>query len=178
MKKQLERADALDEAAKYSFLPTSFVLPAEYGTVLLAGVRSMMQSVSSELSCVGLFVEAFKREGGGVWIMKPIGKAQGKGIFLFTKLSDIKDWKKDHTWKSDAPQVSLGGVNFERFSSTATCSHVACDVQAESYVVQKYIENPYTIGGSLCLFRNCVLRQGQLVLVFQAKSLTCAFTPW
>ncbi len=31
MKKQLERADALDEAAKYSFLPTSFVLPAEYG---------------------------------------------------------------------------------------------------------------------------------------------------
>ena len=53
----------------------------------------------------GLFVEAFKREAGGVWIMKPIGKAQGKGIFLFTKLSDIKDWKKDHTWKSDAPQV-------------------------------------------------------------------------
>ena len=32
MKKQLERADALDEAAKYSFLPTSFVLPGEYGT--------------------------------------------------------------------------------------------------------------------------------------------------
>ncbi len=100
MKKQLERADALEEAAKYSFLPTSFVLPAEYG----------------------LFVEAFKREPGGLWIMKPIGKAQGKGIFLFTRLSDIKDWKKDHTWKSDAPQ-------------------------AESYVVQKYIENPYTIGG-------------------------------
>lgn len=100
MKKQLERADALEEAAKYSFLPTSFVLPAEYG----------------------LFVEAFKREPGGLWIMKPIGKAQGKGIFLFTRLSDIKDWKKDHTWKADAPQ-------------------------AESYVVQKYIENPYTIGG-------------------------------
>ncbi len=34
MKKQLERADALEEAAKYSFLPTSFVLPAEYGECL------------------------------------------------------------------------------------------------------------------------------------------------
>ena len=31
MKKQLERADAMEEAAKYSFLPTSFVLPMEYG---------------------------------------------------------------------------------------------------------------------------------------------------
>lgn len=31
MKKQLERADAMEEAAKYSFLPTSFVLPTEYG---------------------------------------------------------------------------------------------------------------------------------------------------
>jgi tubulin polyglutamylase TTLL9 len=35
MKKQLERADAVDEAAKYSFLPTSFVLPAEYGRAFL-----------------------------------------------------------------------------------------------------------------------------------------------
>jgi tubulin polyglutamylase TTLL9 len=33
-----------------------------------------------------MFVEEFKRSGG-VWIMKPIGSAQGKGIFLFNKLS-------------------------------------------------------------------------------------------
>ena len=50
-------------------------------------------------------MEAFKREPGSIWIMKPIGKAQGKGIFLFSKLSDIKDWKKDHNWRADAPQV-------------------------------------------------------------------------
>ena len=30
---------------------------------------------------------------GGVWIMKPIGAAQGKGIFLFSKLSEISEWK-------------------------------------------------------------------------------------
>ncbi len=49
---------------------------------------------------------------------------QGKGIFLFNKLSEISDWRKDHTWKSDAPQV-------------------------ETYITQRYVENPYTIGGSL-----------------------------
>lgn len=69
-----------------------------------------------------MFVEAFKRAPGSVWIMKPIGRAQGKGIFLFTKLSEISEWKKDHTWTADRPQ-------------------------AETYVAQRYIENPYTIGG-------------------------------
>ena len=54
--------------------------------------------------------------------MKPVGKAQGKGIFLFDKLNQISEWKKDHKWKSDGPQ-------------------------AETYVVQKYVEDPYTIGG-------------------------------
>lgn len=52
------------EASKYTFLPPSFVLPDDYS----------------------LFVEAFKRSPGAVWIMKPVGRAQGKGIFLFSKL--------------------------------------------------------------------------------------------
>jgi tubulin polyglutamylase TTLL9 len=54
--------------------------------------------------------------------MKPIGKSQGKGIFLFNKLSQITQWKSDYRWKPDNPQV-------------------------EAYVVQKYISNPYLIGG-------------------------------
>ena len=49
--------------------------------------------------------------------MKPIGGAQGKGIFLFNKLSQIADWKKDHRWKADNPQ-------------------------AETYVVQRCLETP------------------------------------
>ena len=57
-----------------------------------------------------------------VWIMKPVGRAQGKGIFLFNKLSQISEWKSDKRWKPDNPQV-------------------------ESYVVQQYIPNPYLIGG-------------------------------
>ena len=58
-----------------------------------------------------------------MWIMKPVGRAQGKGIFLFSKLSQISDWKKDHKWRADGPQ-------------------------AETYIVQKYIQRPYTVGGT------------------------------
>lgn len=107
MKKQLARsADSAfrRESERFDFWAATFVLPAEYG----------------------MFVEEFKRHPGGRWIMKPIGKAQGKGIFLFDKLSDINEWKRDHTWKSG------GGVQAKT---------------ADTYIVQKYIENPYTIGG-------------------------------
>ena len=41
-----------------------------------------------------MFVEEFKRRPGTIWIMKPAGRAQGKGIFLFTDLKDITEWKK------------------------------------------------------------------------------------
>ncbi|CAG9461997.1 unnamed protein product [Pedinophyceae sp. YPF-701] len=92
----------------FPFLPKSYVLPLEYN----------------------LFVEEFKRRQGGdpernVWIMKPIGRAQGKGIFLITKLSQISDWKKGVGW-SKAESAEKG---------------------VESYIVQSYIHNPYLIGG-------------------------------
>ena len=97
--RQLQREERHDEAKKYDFFPTTYVLPSDYG----------------------LFVEEFKLHAGAIWIMKPIGKAQGKGIFLFNKLGQINEWKKDHRWKADNPQ-------------------------AEAYVVQRYIENPLLVG--------------------------------
>jgi len=87
-----------EEAATYDFCPVTFVLPGDYA----------------------LFVEEFNRVHGTVWIMKPIGRAQGKGIFLFHKLSQISSWKSEHRWKPDTPGV-------------------------ETYVVQKYIPNPYCV---------------------------------
>ena len=54
--------------------------------------------------------------------MKPIGKSQGKGIFLFNKLQQIQAWKNDFRWKPESPQ-------------------------AEPYIVQRYIINPLLIGG-------------------------------
>ncbi|KAG7513259.1 putative tubulin polyglutamylase TTLL9 isoform X1 [Solea senegalensis] len=99
-KKNLER-DVGQEELRCDFFPCTFELPSEYH----------------------IFVEEFKKCPGNTWIMKPVAKSQGRGIFLFRKLKDIMDWKRDSTRTEelrDGPQV-------------------------ESYVVQRYIENPYLI---------------------------------
>ncbi|XP_068768162.1 probable tubulin polyglutamylase TTLL9 [Struthio camelus] len=72
-----------------------------------------------------LFVEEFRKNPGITWIMKPVGRSQGKGIFLFRKLKDIIDWKKDGVHTDDQKD----------------------ETQVEVYVAQQYIENPYLIGG-------------------------------
>lgn len=46
--------------------------------------------------------------------MKPVSKSQGKGIFLFNKISSISEWSEQHS---------------------------------ESYIVQRYIDNPLLVGG-------------------------------
>jgi tubulin polyglutamylase TTLL9 len=56
----------VEEAAAYAFFPQTYVVPSEYR----------------------MLVEEFKRSGG-TWIMKPIGRAQGQGIFLFNKLNQV-----------------------------------------------------------------------------------------
>ncbi|CAI9715450.1 probable tubulin polyglutamylase TTLL9 isoform X13 [Octopus vulgaris] len=67
----------------------------------------------------------FKRNPGLVWIMKPAAKSQGKGIFLFRKLKDIIDWKKSENQLNNDSNKEA----------------------PETYVVQRYIANPYLIGG-------------------------------
>eukprot|EP00127_Corallochytrium_limacisporum_P001568 Clim_evm21s66 gene=Clim_evmTU21s66 len=57
---------------EYEFFPATYVLPMEYS----------------------MLVEDF-RKTRGAWIMKPTGRAQGKGIFLFNKLAQIQKWKND-----------------------------------------------------------------------------------
>lgn len=99
-KRQLEREKRFDEAENYNFCPTTYVLPGDYA----------------------LFVEEFKKSSNQAWIMKPTGRSQGKGIFLFTKLKEISKWRSEHRWKPD-------------------------NVEVESYVVQRYISHPYLVGG-------------------------------
>ncbi|GMI56937.1 hypothetical protein TeGR_g5761, partial [Tetraparma gracilis] len=101
-KRQLEKEGSYEEAMNYDFFPITFNLPREYA----------------------LFVEEFKRQGG-LWIMKPIGSAQGKGIFLFSKLSEISEWRSDYRFTPGQTQAK----------------------EAEAYVVQRYINNPYLVGG-------------------------------
>jgi len=104
LKKHLEKESKL-EAAKCDFFPTTYELPSEYH----------------------IFVEEFKRSPGTIWIMKPAGKAQGRGIFLFRKLKDINEWKKEDFFRRDEDKNDKE--------------------PPETYVVQRYIEKPYLIGG-------------------------------
>lgn len=60
--------------------------------------------------------------------MKPIGSAQGKGIFLFTKLSEVSEWKTDFK----------NGYNNAKDKKSD---------EAEAYVVQRYLQYPFLIGG-------------------------------
>ena len=110
MKRTLVRENQPEQARAYDFAPLSFVLPREYA----------------------MFVDSFKQVGG-VWIMKPIGSAQGRGIFLFTRLSEISDWRTDPVRRSHQQQQRQ---NPEEATN-----------QPEAYVAQRYIENPYLIGG-------------------------------
>ncbi|XP_068198943.1 probable tubulin polyglutamylase TTLL9 [Antennarius striatus] len=100
--RNLERDTCRLEASKCDFFPSTFALPSEYH----------------------LFLEEFKRNPGSIWIMKPVAKSQGKGIFLFKKLKDM-DWKKDRTRSEEQKDAT----------------------QEENYVVQRYIEKPYLING-------------------------------
>ncbi|XP_074127988.1 polyglutamylase complex subunit TTLL1 isoform X4 [Sminthopsis crassicaudata] len=84
------------------FVPVTFMLPADYN----------------------LFVEEFRKSPSSTWIMKPCGKAQGKGIFLINKLSQIKKWSRDSKTSSFVSQSSK-----------------------EAYVISLYISNPLLIGG-------------------------------
>ncbi|XP_065828525.1 probable tubulin polyglutamylase TTLL9 isoform X2 [Oscarella lobularis] len=105
-KKMIEREYGKHEATRLDFFPATFELPSEYH----------------------IFVEEFKRNPGSTWIMKPVAKSQGKGIFLFRKLKDITDWSKIGFVHRDTDDKSEKDV-------------------PETYVVSRYIENPCLIGG-------------------------------
>merc|ERR1719502_40947 len=105
-KRQLAREGNQEEALAYDFWPMTYMLPGDYA----------------------LFAEEFKRSGsGGAWIMKPIGRSQGKGIFIFQKLSQISKWRTDGRWRNKDADGK--------------------EQEAEAYVVQRYIANPHLIGG-------------------------------
>ncbi|KAI5617836.1 putative tubulin polyglutamylase TTLL1 [Silurus asotus] len=109
-RKELEKESSplaeKDENGKYvclDFVPVTFMLPADYN----------------------LFVEEFRKSPSSTWIMKPCGKAQGKGIFLINKLSQIKKWSRD----------------------SRTSTFLTANSGKEAYVISLYIDNPLLIGG-------------------------------
>jgi len=131
-RKTLDREARLLEAAKYTFFPQTFSLPSEYN----------------------MFVDEFKKSGG-VWIMKPCGRAQGRGIFLIHKLSQLAEWK----------------------AGTKTFGGGAYSAQVEHYICQRYIQNPYLIGGKKFDMRIYVLVTSFMPLqVYLYRSGFCRFS--
>eukprot|EP00741_Cyanophora_paradoxa_P017157 tig00020960_g16569.t1 len=113
-RKDLERENdpmaERDENGNYAnldFIPLTYILPGDYS----------------------LFVEEFKRNPHTVWIMKPVGKAQGKGIFLVNKLNQVRKWS------NNPPGGKQAGAAGQTVSFR------------EPHVVSRYIDNPLLIGG-------------------------------
>ncbi|NXA34343.1 TTLL9 polyglutamylase, partial [Eudromia elegans] len=127
-RKQLEREAGKLEATKCDFFPKTFEMPLEYH----------------------LFVEEFRKNPGTTWIMKPVGRSQGKGIFLFRKLKDIIEWRKVRTtlyfWGMSNWNLLFCCVWLLLQDGLRTDDQKD-ETQVEVYVAQRYIENPYLIGG-------------------------------
>ncbi|XP_053975714.1 probable tubulin polyglutamylase TTLL9 [Hylaeus volcanicus] len=60
---------------------------------------------------------------GATWIVKPAGRSQGRGIFLFRKLKDLAEWR------------------------TKEFCFPLLETHSETFIVQKYVENPYLLAG-------------------------------
>lgn len=116
-RKELEKEGsplaAKDENGNYTLLeiiPTSYILPSDYS----------------------IFVEEFKRNPNQMWIVKPPSRAQGRGIFILNKMSQLKKWAQ------------------QRWQSSTTSSK-------DQYVVSRYVDKPLLIGGKKFDLRMYVL---------------------
>lgn len=122
--RQAQKEGLTEEAQSYAACsPITFVLPNEYA----------------------MFAEEFKKKQaeGGIWIMKPIGSSQGKGIFLFSKLSQIADWRT----KPLLAQKEQEAAANRRRSKTDADDEEPKKEEVEPYIVQQYLSDPLLIGG-------------------------------
>ncbi|RHY13276.1 hypothetical protein DYB36_010177, partial [Aphanomyces astaci] len=110
--KRARRAQKKNEEFPYDFFPITYILPGEYSMFVEVYPPDKLVLRTAHL-CSTIFVGSCVNHI----------RAQGKGIFLFTKLSQISDWRTDYRYKQPENQ------------------------QVETYVVQKYISNPYLVGG-------------------------------
>eukprot|EP01061_Rhynchopus_euleeides_P038646 TRINITY_DN66298_c0_g1_i1.p1 TRINITY_DN66298_c0_g1~~TRINITY_DN66298_c0_g1_i1.p1 ORF type:complete len:399 (+),score=139.22 TRINITY_DN66298_c0_g1_i1:167-1363(+) len=82
------------------FVPLTYALPSDYA----------------------LFIEEYKKNNS-LWIVKPANRAQGKGIFIVTKLGQITKWARQKWLQGEGNQSK------------------------EQYIISTYIDDPLLIGG-------------------------------
>jgi len=117
MRRAAEKEGKMEESQRYNVCPMTFVLPMEYN----------------------MFVEEFKKHPGCTWIMKPVGRSQGAGIFLVQKLAQLQQWRPPTTWNNPR---TIG-----RDSQDVDDEEGAGKEGPEHYVVQRYVDDPLLIGG-------------------------------
>ncbi|XP_076705145.1 putative tubulin polyglutamylase TTLL9 isoform X2 [Callospermophilus lateralis] len=79
-----------------------------------------------------------------------VARSQGKGIFLFRRLKDIMDWRKGTACKKFQgfeAQPSRYSINSSGSHDPRNSDDQRDEIPVENYVAQRYIENPYLIGG-------------------------------
>jgi tubulin polyglutamylase TTLL1 len=103
-RRKLEKHRSLNgKNLNLDFIPVTFILPADYN----------------------MFVNEYRRVNPSTWIVKPVGKSNGSGIFLINNLSKLTKWiEKIKNIKANNPD------------------------NKESYIISKYIDNPLLIGGN------------------------------
>ncbi|XP_066581602.1 probable tubulin polyglutamylase TTLL9 [Prorops nasuta] len=74
-----------------------------------------------------MLVEEYHKQQGATWIVKPANRSQGNGIFLFRKLKDLADWKSKESNKAKESGDK--------------------EAPPETFIVQKYVDNPYLLAG-------------------------------
>jgi len=137
MFRSLTKEGRLEEAQKYNVCPTTFVVPQEYS----------------------MFVEEFKKHPGSTWIMKPVCRSQGAGIFLMTKLTQIQQWRPSLTWNTQRDR--------DRDDEEGP----------ELYVVQRYVDDPLLIGGKKFDIRFYVIVTSyQPLTVYMHRGGFCRFS--
>eukprot|EP01017_Pseudomicrothorax_dubius_P048315 TRINITY_DN8768_c0_g6_i1.p1 TRINITY_DN8768_c0_g6~~TRINITY_DN8768_c0_g6_i1.p1 ORF type:complete len:323 (-),score=50.73 TRINITY_DN8768_c0_g6_i1:44-1012(-) len=102
-KREVEKSKAPGQGYELDFVPQTFMLPGEYP----------------------LFVEEFQRCPSTTWIVKPASRSQGKGIFLLSRINQLRK------------------ITLNNFSLTKTQPTLSL---RENYVISKYIGNPLLIG--------------------------------
>ncbi|EAA22312.1 Tubulin-tyrosine ligase family, putative [Plasmodium yoelii yoelii] len=126
LKKLYGKTQNSEELKKLDITPLTFVLPLEYK----------------------IFLEEYKKKSNRIWIMKPIGKSQGKGIFLFDKISQIKDWSNGAKNRIIEDKNRENEKDKERIKDRDKDKGKEIERdKLELYVAQEYIPNPLLIGG-------------------------------
>lgn len=108
-----------------------------------AMVKAQLPGLAQQFDCVPqnfnlptefpMISEYARKHANCIFIVKPSGKAQGRGIFM-AKYRELSSWYKETFEKPVNPAID---------PRTAS----AADVERPSYVVQRYVENPLLICG-------------------------------